>query len=216
MPETEINEQQVDVEESDEDSVEPDEAGADVVSIIENDEEADDATPVRTLAIRHVLERQLIATQTLSEDLVEAVTDVSVAVVHAPAALVDEIRGGATLPTAVANTGTAVREVVNTTGGRVRHAVGGYVSARATLPNAVVVGGADVAESVVRAQGIVAATAVNGAFTVATVAARGGDVRGAFVDERREVRAQVVVARDDVVESWRQAREHVDAARNAG
>lgn len=203
-------------DDSDDDHEDDSEAGTDVVSIIgdgDDDDEEDEAS-IRALAIRHVLERQLVASQSLSEQLVEATTDVSAAVVHAPAIVVDEIRGGATLPTAFMNTGTAVREVVTTAGGRVRTAVGEYVGTRATLPNAIVVGAADVTESVVRAQGTVAATALSGAFTVATVAARGGDVREAFGDERREVRAQAVVARDEIVESWRQAREHVEAARN--
>jgi hypothetical protein len=53
------------------------------------------------------------------------------------------IRGGAMLPTALANTGTAVRGVVTDVGGRVRTAVGGYVGTQATLPNAVVIGAAD-------------------------------------------------------------------------
>ena len=56
--------------------------------------------------------------------------------------------------------------------------IGEYVGNQATLPNAVVVGAADVAEAVLRAQGTVAATAVDSAFTVATIAARGGDVSG--------------------------------------
>jgi hypothetical protein len=201
----------------------PDEAGTDVVQVVDfdgqgdsEDDEDDEDTAIRALAIRHVLERQLVASQSLTEQLVEAATDVSAAVVHAPAIVVDEIRGGATLPTAFANTGTAVREVVNTAGGRVRTAVGEYVDGRATLPKAVVVGAADVAESVVRAQGTVAANAITGAFTVAGVAVRGGDVREALGDERQEVRATAVAAREQIVESWRHAREHVEAARSIG
>lgn len=222
MSETDTQDQQdVQAEEEAIDEVLEDEAGTDVVQVIdidsEDDEEAEDEeAEIRTLAIRHVIERQLVASQSLTEQLIEAATDVSAAVVHAPATAIDEIRRGATLPAAFANTGTTVREVVNTTGGRVRAAVGEYIDGRATLPKAVVVCASDVAESIVRAQGAVAATAVTGAFTVAGVAARGGDVREAIADERREVRAQAVAVREDLVESWRQAREHVEAARSVG
>jgi hypothetical protein len=192
----------------------PDETGT-VVVLHDADDDEDEA-PIRALAIRHVIERQLVASQSLSEQLVEAATDVSAVVVHAPAAVIGEIRAGANLPTAFSTTGTAVREAVNTAGSRVRAAVGEYVDARATLPKAVVAGAADVAESVVRAQGTVAATAVTGAFTVATVAARGGDVREAFGDERREVRAQAVAARGEIAESVRQAREQIGTALDVG
>jgi hypothetical protein len=216
MSETETQDEQ-DVQADHEEIVEED---ADVIQIVDDEhddhDDHDEDGAIRALAIRHVLERQIVASQSLTEQLLEVATDVSAAVVHSPATVVDEIRGGATLPTAFANTGTAVREVVNTAGSRLRTAVGQYVDGRATLPKAVVVGAADVAESVVRAQGTVAATAVTGAFTVAGVAVRGGDVREALGDERQEVRSTAVAAREQVLDSWRQAREHVEAARSIG
>jgi len=213
MSETETQDEQ-DVQADHEEIVEED---ADVIQIVDDEhDDHDEDGAIRALAIRHVLERQIVASQSLTEQLLEVATDVSAAVVHSPATVVDEIRSGATLPTAFANTGTAVREVVNTAGSRLRTAVGEYVDGRATLPKAVVVGAADVAESVVRAQGTVAATAVTGAFTVAGVAVRGGDVREALGDERQEVRATAVAAREQVLDSWRQAREHVEAARSIG
>jgi hypothetical protein len=217
MPDTDEQEQQ-DVQPT-ESIHEALETGTNVVSVVEvaAEDDVDEAeAPISALAIRHVIERQLVASQSLGEQLVEVATAVSAAVVHAPAIVVDEIRGGATLPAAFANTGNALLDAVNTAGGRVRTAVGSYVGARATLPNAVVVGAADVAESVVRAQGTVAATAVSGAFAVATIAARGGDVWEAFGDERREVRAQAVVAREEIAQSVRQAREHIESARDIG
>src|SRR5882757_9518593 len=117
-----------------------------VVEVARTDEDRaendDDVEPesTRSIVIRHVLERQLVAGHGLSSELVDAATDVTVALAQAPAGVVGEIRGGATLPTAFARTGTSVREVVTGAGGRVRSAVGEYVGNQATLPNAVVVG----------------------------------------------------------------------------
>src|SRR4051794_2971484 len=102
MSETETHEQQATEERADvQELIE--------VPVDEPNEDADEdaAEPIRALAIRHVLERQIVATQTLSEDLVEAVTDASVAIAHAPAAVVDEIKQGTTLPAALASSGTA-------------------------------------------------------------------------------------------------------------
>src|SRR5258705_11380574 len=118
----------------------------------DHDEEAEpDST--RGIVIRHVLERQLGAGQSLGAELVGVTTDVSVALAHAPITVVDEIRGGATLPAALVHTGKEVRGVVAGAGSRDRTAVGEYVGNQAVLPNAVVVGAADVAEAVLRAQG---------------------------------------------------------------
>ncbi|MDT5334811.1 MAG: hypothetical protein QOD90_316 [Mycobacterium sp.] len=166
----------------------------------------------RGIVIRHVLERQLGAGQSLGAQLVGASTDVSAALVHAPASVVDEIRGGATLPAALANTRTEVQAVVSSTGTRVRTAIGEYVGNQATLPNAVVVGAADVAETVLRAQGDVAASAIDSAFTVATIAARGGNVRDAVGRERRDVAARADAARADITESWERAAEEIRGA----
>jgi hypothetical protein len=181
-----------------------------VVEVIQTeDEDADEPESTRSIVIRHVLERQLVAGQSLSGQLVGAATDVTVAVAHAPADVIGEIRGGATLPTALARTGTSVRGVVTDAGGRVRTAVGGYVEAQATLPNAVVVGAADVAETVARAQGTVAASALNAAFALATVATQGGDVREAFGRERRELGETADSARTKVGESVNRARDEI-------
>jgi hypothetical protein len=166
----------------------------------------------RGIVIRHVLERQLGAGQSLGAQLVGASTDVSAALVHAPASVVDEIRGGATLPAGLANTRTEVQAVVSSTGTRVRTAIGEYVGNQATLPNAVVVGAADVAETVLRAQGDVAASAIDSAFTVATIAARGGNVRDAVGRERRDVAARADAARADITESWERAAEEIRGA----
>ncbi|MBB5163524.1 hypothetical protein [Mycobacterium sp. AZCC_0083] len=163
----------------------------------------------RSIVIRHVLERQLVAGQGLSTQLVDAATDVTVALAQAPAGVVGEIRGGATLPTAFARTGTSVREVVTGAGGRVRSAVGEYVGNQATLPNAVVVGAADVAETVVRAQGTVTASALNAAFTLATSATQGGDLREVFSRERHEVGAVADAARGRIGESVSRARDEI-------
>jgi hypothetical protein len=173
--------------------------------------EDDDAEPesTRNIVIRHVLERQLVAGQGLSSELVDAATDVTVALAQAPAGVVNEIRGGATLPTAFARTGTSVRDVVTDASGRVRSAVGEYVGNQATLPNAVVVGAADVAETVLRAQGTVTASALNAAFTLATSATQGEGVREIFGRERREVGAVADAARDRIGESVSRARDEI-------
>jgi hypothetical protein len=181
-----------------------------VVEVIQTeDDDVDEPESTRSIVIRHVLERQLVAGQSLSGQLVGAATDVTVAVAHAPADVIGEIRGGATLPTALARTGTSVRGVVTDAGGRVRTAVGGYVEAQATLPNAVVVGAADVAETVARAQGTIAASALNAAFALATVATQGGDVREAFGRERRELGETAGSARTKVGESVSRARDEI-------
>jgi hypothetical protein len=181
-----------------------------VVEVVRTEDDVvDEPESTRNIVIRHVLERQLVAGQSLSTQLVDVATDVTVAVAHAPADVVGEIRGGATLPTALARTGTSVRGIVTDAGGRVRTAVGGYVEAQATLPNAVVVGAADVAETVARAQGTVAASAVNAAFALATVASQGGDVREALRRERRELGETAGSARTRVGESVNRARDEI-------
>jgi hypothetical protein len=166
----------------------------------------------RGIVIRHVLERQLGAGQSLGAQLVAASTDVSVALVHAPATVVDEIRGGATLPAALAHTRTEVRGVMASTGTRVRTAIGEYVGNQATLPNAAVVGAADVPEAVLRAQGNVAASAIDSAFTVAMIAARGGNVRDALTRERRDITARTDAARADIAGSLERAAEEIRGA----
>lgn len=180
-----------------------------VVEVVRTEDDDVEPESTRSIVIRHVLERQLVAGQGLSSVLVDAATDVSVALAQAPAGVVGEIRGGATLPVAFARTGTSVREVVTGAGGRVRGAVGEYVGNQATLPNAVVVGAADVAETVLRAQGTVTASALNAAFTLATSATQGGDVREVFGRERSEVGAVADAARDRIGESVSRARDEI-------
>lgn len=180
-----------------------------VVEVVRTDDDDVEPESTRSIVIRHVLERQLVAGQGLTGELVDAATDVSVAIAKAPAGVVGEIRGGATLPTAFSRTGTSVREVVTGAGSRVRSAVGEYVGTQAILPNAVVVGAADVAETVVRAQGTVTASALNAAFTLATSATQGGDVREVFGRERQEVSAIADAARDRIGESVSRARDEI-------
>jgi hypothetical protein len=117
-----------------------------VVDVVEVDDEAQP----RNLAIRHVLDRQITAGQDLGTRLIDAATDASVAVTRAPASVVLEIRGGATLPDALTRSGAALRESVGAAGQQARAAIGEYVGTRAALPNAIVVGAADVAEAVLR------------------------------------------------------------------
>jgi hypothetical protein len=172
----------------------------------------DDKGPARSLALRHVAQRQLAAGQDLSTRLVGAATDASVAVTRAPAHVVTEIRSGADLPTALSRTGTSVREAVVGAGQRVRAAVGEYVGSQATLPNALVVGAADVAEAVLRAQGAVASSALVSAFSVASAATGGDDVRETLGKERAALTAKRDIARDDVTASWDRARDEVRGA----
>ncbi|BDX34797.1 hypothetical protein TUM20985_53440 [Mycobacterium antarcticum] len=171
--------------------------------------EATALEPTRGAVIRQVLERQLVAGQGLGTQLVGASTELTVALVHAPVAVIDEIRTGATLPAALAHTRAETRGVVAETGTRVRTAIGEYVTSQATLPNAVVCGAADVAEAVLRGQGIVAGSALDSVFTVATIAARGGAVREALGRERRDVAAHADAARAAVAESWDRAFEEI-------
>jgi hypothetical protein len=178
----------------------------------EHEDEIVEPDSTRGIVIRHVLERQLGAGQSLGAELVGVTTDVSAALAHAPITVVDEIRGGATLPAALVHTGKEVRGVVAGAGSRVRTAVGEYVGNQAALPNAVVVGAADVAEAVLRAQGSVAASAIDAAFTVATVATRGGDVGAALSRERYEVLAQADAVRADIGESWNRAGQEIHGA----
>lgn len=171
-----------------------------------------EAGSTRGVVIRHVIERQLTAGHGLSAQLVDAATEVSVAVAHAPATVVGEIRGGATLPAALSHGGGEVRGAVSNAGNRVRSAIGGYVGNQATLPSAVVVGAFDVAETALRAQGTVAASAVDAAFTVATAAARGDDVRDLIAGERREIGAKAAAVRVEVGDSVDRARQEIRAA----
>jgi hypothetical protein len=173
----------------------------------EADQEADTATP-----IREVLERQLLAGQGLTGQLLDTATELGAAFVEVPARVIAEVRDGATLPDALGETGSALQATLYLAGDRVRATVGRYVGGQATLPNAVIVGAAEVAASVVRAQGSVTASAVDAAFAVATVATQGGDIRDAIDREWRELSATVASAREDVSQTVDVAREGVRQA----
>jgi hypothetical protein len=172
----------------------------------------DAASATSPLVLRKVLGRQLAAGQALSTELVDTAADLGEVLVHAPAVVVSAIRGGATLPAAVAQSGSVVSEAVLNAGDRLRTAVGGYVERQATLPNAVISGTAGVASTVIRAQGLVGGSAVNAVFSVGAVATDGGDVREAARLHYRTVTAKAEAARDDIGESLRSARHEVSAA----
>jgi len=90
--------------------------------------------------------------------------------------------------------------------------VGGYLVSQATLPNAVIAGTAGIAETIVRAQGIVTTSALDTAFTLAAVAAQGGDVRDAFARERTGVQDSIDVGRDRITASVARARGEIRSA----
>ena len=171
---------------------------AEIVPVVDDAAEVESDIRRRALAIREALERQLGAGQGLSEELLGAATDAGVALVESPATLIAAVRGGATLPAAFGETGDTVGDFVAAAGSRIRTAVGEYVGRQAVLPNAVIVGAADVAGALVRAQGDLASCAVDGAFAVATTASRRGDVRDAIDREWSEFNATAVELRDTV------------------
>jgi hypothetical protein len=162
-------------------------------------------------ALRDALERQLVAGQSLGAQLIGAATDASVALVHAPITAVDEIRSGARLPAALACAAKETRAGVIAAGDRLRTAVGEYAGTQAPLPHAVVVGAAEVAQAVLRAQGTVTASAVDAVFGLATAAAR-GDVQTTVSRERYEVLAQADAARAEVGQTWSRAGQEIRRA----
>lgn len=171
---------------------------AEIVPVVDDAAEVESDIRRRALAIREALERQLGAGQGLSEELLSAATDAGVALVESPATLIAAVRGGATLPAAFGETGDTVGNSVAAAGSRIRTAVGEYVGRQAVLPNAVIVGTAEVAGALVRAQGELASCAVDGAFAVATTASHRGDVRDAIDREWSEFNATAVELRDTV------------------
>lgn len=171
---------------------------AEIVPVVDEAAEAEADIRRRALAVREALERQLGAGQGLSEELFAATTEAGVAVVESPARVIAAVRGGATLPAALGETSEAVQDSVAAAGSRIRTAVGDYVGQQAVLPNAVIVGAAEVAGALVRAQGELASCAVDGAFAVATTASRRGDVRDAIDREWSEFNATAVELRDTV------------------
>jgi hypothetical protein len=164
------------------------------------------------LPIRAVLERQLVAGQTLSSELIDAASELTAAIAETPAAIVNAVRGGATLPAAITHSTGALQDVAADAGDRMRAAFGEYIGGQANLPNAVIGGAAEVAGSVVRAQGTVVSSAVDAAFAVAAVAAHGGELRDALDREWRDLSATASSARETVNNTFGVARQGVRQA----
>jgi hypothetical protein len=171
---------------------------AEIVPVVDEAAEVEADIRRRALAIREALERQFDAGRNLTEQLLDAATDAGVAVVESPARVISAVHGGATLPAAFGETSDAVQDAVVGAGNRIRTAVGEYVSQQAVLPNAVIVGAAEVAGALVRAQGEITSSAVDGAFEVAATASRRGDVLDAIDREWSEFNATAVELRDTV------------------
>ncbi|WP_099024120.1 hypothetical protein [Mycolicibacterium palauense] len=178
----------------------------DALAVLDDPAQEPSNGEAHAVVLRDRLERQLVAGQGLTRELVDATTDVSAALLEAPARVVAAVRGGATLPAALQHTGTDLREIVTGTGDHLRSVVGDYVGAQATLPAAVLAGTSDVAGALVRANGRVTATAVDGALSLGVVAVRGEDVRGAADQEWREVMSAFERARATVTETVTTAR----------
>ncbi|MDH6245462.1 hypothetical protein [Mycobacterium sp. OTB74] len=165
------------------------------------------------LAIREVLgdvlERQLDAGHGLSRQLVSATAAAAEAIVESPAKVIAAVRDGATLPVAFSETSAAVQDVIVESGRDIRSAVGEYVGRNAVLPNAVIAGASQVAGSLVRAQGSLTATAVDGAFAVAGTAVQGEDVREAATRRWSEMRTTASTAREAIGEQVTVARQNI-------
>jgi hypothetical protein len=161
------------------------------------------------LAIRQVLERQIAVGQALSSQLVDAATDVTAAIVHAPATFASAIQDGETIAAAWERAGADVQDVLGEAGGRLRVAVTSYVGHQATLPVAVLGYAGEVAGSLASAQGTVAGSALDSGFAVATAATQGASVREAFGRNVEELRATATAARGDVNESAKRAGQEV-------
>lgn len=164
------------------------------------------------IVIRQVLERQIAAGQALGSQLIDAATDVTTVIAHAPAAFAGAIQDGETIASAWERAGAGVNDVLGEAGGRLRSALTVYVGHQATLPVAVLGYAGQVAGSLASAQGTVAGSALDGAFAVATAAAQGDDVRDAFGRNIGELRATAIAARGDLSESAKRAREDVREA----
>ncbi|NTY60479.1 hypothetical protein [Mycolicibacterium sphagni] len=174
---------------------------------------ADDEREERMkLAIRQVLERQIAVGQALSSQLIDAATDVTTAIAHAPATFAGAIQDGDTIASAWERTGAGVQDVLDEAGSRLRAAVTTYVGHQAALPVAVLGYAGEVAGSLASAQGTVAGSALDGAFAVATAAAQGDNVREVFDRNVGELRATALAARGDVSESAKRAGQEVRGA----
>jgi hypothetical protein len=176
------------------------------------DDEQDAREQRMKLVIRQVLERQIAVGQALSSQLIDAATDVTTAIVHAPATFAGAIQDGDTIASAWERTGAGVQDVLGEAGGRLRAAVTTYVGHQAALPVAVLGYAGEVAGSLASAQGTVAGSALDGAFAVATAAAQGDNVREVFDRNVEELRATAVAARGDVSESAKRAGQEVRGA----
>jgi hypothetical protein len=173
----------------------------------------DDRPEPRTnVVIRQVLERQIAASQALSSQILDAATDVTTAIAHAPATFAGAIQDGETIASAWERTGTGVQDVIGEARGRLRAAVTTYVGHQATLPVAVLGYAGEVAGSVASAQGTVAGSALDSAFAVATAATQGDNVRAALERNIEELRATATAARGDVNASLRRAGQDVREA----
>jgi hypothetical protein len=144
--------------------------------------------------------------------LIDAATDVTTAIAHAPATFAGAIQDGETIASAWERTGTGVQDVLGDARGRLRAAVTTYVGHQAALPVAVLGYAGEVAGSLASAQGTVAGSAVDGAFAVATAATHGENVREALGRNIEELRATAVAARGDVNESAKRAGQEVRGA----
>ncbi|WP_319434095.1 hypothetical protein [Mycobacterium sp. RTGN5] len=168
--------------------------------------------PRMNIVIRHVLERQIAAGQALGSQLIDAATDVTTAIVHAPATFAGAIQAGETISSAWERTGAGVQDVLGEAGGRLRAAVTNYIGHQATLPVAVLGYAGEVAGSLASAQGTVAGSALDSAFAVATAAAQGDNVREVFDRNVEGLRATAVAARGDVGESAKRAGQEIRGA----
>jgi hypothetical protein len=176
------------------------------------DEEQGERDARMKLAIRQVLERQIAAGQALSSQLIDAATDVTTAIAHAPATFAGAIQDGETIAAAWERTGSGVHDVLGEAGGRLRAAVTTYVGHQATLPVAVLGYAGEVGGSLASAQGTVAGSALYGAFAVAAAATAGDNVRAVFDRNVEELKATAVAARGDVSESAKRASQEVRGA----
>ncbi|OYN78372.1 hypothetical protein [Mycolicibacterium sphagni] len=188
-------------------TVEPDEALLPGETVGDGERE-----PRTNIVIRQVFERQIAVGQAVSSQLVDAATDVTTAIAHAPATFAGAIQDGATIASAWERTGTGVQEVLSEAGGRLRAAVISYIGHQATLPVAVLGYAGEVAGSLASAQGTVAGSALDGAFAVATAASQGDNVREALGRNIEELRATAVAARGDVTESAKRAGREIRGA----
>lgn len=163
------------------------------------------AEPRMNIVIRQVLERQIAAGQALSSQLLDAATEVTTAVLHAPATFAVAIQDGETIATAWSRAGSTVHGVADEAGSRARAAVTSYVGHQATLPVAVLGCAGEIAGALASAQGTVAGSALDGVFAVATAASAGENVRQALGRHLADLRSTAAAAGGDLNDSVKQA-----------